>query len=103
MRKRVDHAEEMFITRRALQVSEARYRRLFEAAQDGVLLLNAETAQIEDVNPFLVSLLGYSHDELLGKKIWEVGVFKDTAMSKEAFLNLKERRYLRYDDLPLVA
>lgn len=98
-----DHAEEISLIHRALQVSEARYRRLFEAAQDGVLLLNAETAQIEDVNPFLVSLLGYSHDEFLGKKIWEVGVFKDTAMSKEAFINLKERRFLRYDDLPLVA
>lgn len=97
------HAEEISAIHRALQVSEARYRRLFEAAQDGVLLLNAETAQIEDVNPFLVNLLGYSHDEFLGKKIWELGAFKDTAMNKEAFINLKEKRFLRYDDLPLVA
>lgn len=51
----LDHAEEISLIHRALQISEARYRRLFEAVQDGVLLLNAETAQIEDVNPFLVS------------------------------------------------
>jgi PAS domain-containing protein len=33
----------------ALRISESRYRRLFETAQDGILLLNADTAQIEDV------------------------------------------------------
>ena len=64
-----------------MQVSESRYRRLFEAAKDGILLLNAETAQIEDVNPFLMDMLGYSHDEFLGKKIWEIGAFKDTVQN----------------------
>ena len=53
----------------ALRSSESRYRRLFEAAQDGILLINAETAQIEDVNPYLIDMLGYSHAELLGKKL----------------------------------
>ncbi len=52
---------------KALRVSESRYRRLFETAQDGILLLNADTAQIEDVNPFLIEMLGYSHAEFLGK------------------------------------
>ena len=88
---------------KALRVSEARYRRLFETAQDGILLLNAETAQIEDVNPFLVDMLGYSHEELLGKKIWEIGAFKDTALNVDAFLELQTKRYIRYDNLPLVA
>jgi len=86
---------------KALRVSEARYRRLFEAAQDGILLLNAQTAQIEDVNPFLVRLLGYSHEEFLGKKLWEIGCFKDTAISKEAFVELQERHYIRYENMPL--
>ena len=88
---------------RAMRTSEARYRRLFETAQDGILLLNAETAQIEDVNPFLINMLGYSHEEFLGKKIWELGAFKDTALSKDAFLELQEKRFIRYDDLPLVS
>lgn len=86
---------------KALRVSEARYRRLFEAAQDGILLLNAQTAQIEDVNPYLVKLLGYSHEEFLGKKLWEIGCFKDTAVSKEAFAELQERHYIRYENIPL--
>ncbi|NDU87613.1 MAG: HD domain-containing protein [Ferrovum sp.] len=86
-----------------MRVSEARYRRLFETAQDGILLLNAETAQIEDANPFLITMLGYSHTELMGKKIWEIGAFKDTALSQQTFMELQELHYIRYDDLPLVS
>jgi two-component system, cell cycle sensor histidine kinase and response regulator CckA len=85
----------------ALRRSETRYRRLFETARDGILLLNAVTAQIEDVNPYLVELLGYTHAELLGKKLWEVGAFADVAQSKEMFAVLQARGYVRYEDLPL--
>lgn len=88
-------------TFKALRVSESRYRRLFEAAQDGILLLNADTAQIEDVNPYLVDMLGYSHAEFLGKKLWEVGPFADVAESKGMFAELQEKGYVRYEDLPL--
>jgi diguanylate cyclase (GGDEF)-like protein/PAS domain S-box-containing protein len=84
-----------------LKISESRYRRLFETARDGILLLNAETAQIEDVNPFLIEMLGYSHEEFLGKKLWEVGSFADIAQSKEMFSELQTNGYVRYKDLPL--
>ena len=85
----------------ALRVSESRYRRLFESARDGILLLNSDTAQIEDVNPYLIELLGYSHAEFLGKKLWEVGPFADRAESKEMFAELQANGYVRYEDLPL--
>ena len=84
-----------------LRTSELRYRRLFETARDGILILNATTAEIDDVNPFLTDLLGYSHGELLGKKIWEVGAFADVKESKDKFSELQSRGYVRYDDLPL--
>jgi PAS domain S-box-containing protein len=84
-------------------MSEIRYRRLFEAAQDGILLLNAQTGDIEDANPFLTQMLGYSHDELLGRKLWEVGAFADVAKSTEMFERLQAEGYVRYDDLPLNA
>ena len=87
----------------ALAVSEMRYRRLFEAAEDGILLLNAESAQIEDVNPFLVQMLGYSYEEFLGKKIWELGAFADTALNKDAFVELQRKGFIRYENLPLVS
>ena len=85
----------------ALRVSESRYRRLFETARDGILLLNADTAHIEDVNPYLIEMLGYSHAEFLGKELWEVGPFADIAQSKDMFAQLQTTGYVRYDDLPL--
>ncbi len=88
---------------RALVASEARYRRLFETAQDGILIVDAVTGQIEDVNPFLLDLLGFSKQEYLGKKLWEVAAFKDSEASKSAFLELQNRGYIRYDNIPLHA
>jgi diguanylate cyclase (GGDEF)-like protein/PAS domain S-box-containing protein len=84
-----------------LRVSESRYRRLFETARDGILLLNADTAQIEDVNPYLVEMLGYTHKAFLGKKLWEVGPFADIPKSKEMFAIVQTVGYVRYEDLPL--
>ncbi|MCK9389949.1 MAG: sensor domain-containing diguanylate cyclase [Syntrophales bacterium] len=85
----------------ALQDSEKRYRRLFESAKDGILILDADTGKVVDVNPFLLQLLGYSYEELFGQHIWEIGVFKDIAASKDAFRVLQDNEYIRYDDLPL--
>ena len=85
----------------ALQDSEKRYRRLFESAKDGILILDADTGKVVDVNPFLMQLLGYSYDEFCGKYIWEIGAFKDIAASKDAFNILQENEYIRYEDLPL--
>jgi len=85
----------------ALKASEMRYRRLFETAQDGILILNADTGQIDDVNPFLTDMLGYTREQLLGNKLWEIGPFKDTQASKAEFRELQREAYVRYDDLPL--
>jgi PAS domain S-box-containing protein len=85
----------------ALQVSETRYRRLFETAQDGILILDADTGEIFDVNPFLIEMLGYSHETFLGKRLWEIGAFQDIEASKAAFSELQNKGYVRYEDLPL--
>ena len=84
-----------------LKDSELRYRRLFEAAQDGILIVDAVTGAITDVNPFLINMLGYSHEEFAGKRIWEVGAFRDIEASQNAFEALQENEYIRYEDLPL--
>jgi diguanylate cyclase (GGDEF)-like protein/PAS domain S-box-containing protein len=85
----------------ALRDSEARYRRLFETAKDGILILDAETGTITDSNPFLEQMLGYEHSEILGKKLWEIGPFKDAPASQVSFKELQSREYIRYEDLPL--
>jgi diguanylate cyclase (GGDEF)-like protein/PAS domain S-box-containing protein len=88
-------------TRLPVKTSELRYRRLFEAAQDGILILDAETGAITDVNPFLIKMLGYSREEFITKKLWEVGAFKDIEASQDAFQALQKNEYIRYEDLPL--
>ncbi len=84
-----------------LQISEIRYRRLFEAARDGILIINAYTRKITDVNPFLIEFLGYPRDEFIGKELWEIGLLKDAEASQESFKELAEKGFIRYEDLPL--
>ena len=91
-RQRMEHA---------LLASEVRYRRLFESAQDGILILDAESGCITDVNPFLVKLLGRSRNQFLGKQLWEIGLFRDAGKSRAAFKELQRTGYIRYEDLPL--
>ena len=90
-------------TKVALRTSELRYRRLFESAQDGILILDGESGEIIDANPFLLDLLNFQFREIIGLKLWEIGQFKDIAANKEAFQQLQENQYIRYEDLPLVA
>jgi two-component system CheB/CheR fusion protein len=85
----------------ALTISELRYRRLFEAAKDGILILDFDTGMIVDVNKYLVDLLEYSFDDLLRKHLWDVGIFKDIAASQNAFAELQKKELIRYENLPL--
>jgi PAS domain S-box-containing protein len=88
-------------TETAFAASELRYRRLFETAKDGILILDAETGMVVDVNPFLITTLGFSHEEFLSKAIWELGFFKDIWANAEKFAELKDKEYVRYEHLPL--
>jgi PAS domain S-box-containing protein len=85
----------------ALKVSELRYRRLFETAQDGILILNADSGKIDDVNPFLTDMLGYSREQLLGNRLWDIVPFKNVDASKAEFRELQRESYVRYEDVPL--
>ncbi len=86
---------------RALAHSEARYRRLFETAQDAILILEEESGKIIDANPFVIDLLEYSLDELIGRELWEIGLFSDKDESKAAMQMLQKEGYIRYEDMPL--
>lgn len=84
-----------------LKTSEKSYRRLFESAKDGILILDAISGKILDVNPFITEMLGYSYRELLGKELWEIGAFNNIAASKNAFIELQTKEYIRFEDMPL--
>ena len=88
-------------TEQALRGSELSYRRLFEAAKDGILILDADTGHISDVNPFLVKLLGFSHGEMVGKTVGEISPFKDIWSNQIMLERLQKNGYVRYHNLPL--
>src|SRR5580658_8127048 len=88
-------------TEQALRASEISYRRLFEAAKDGILILDVDTGRINDVNPFLFNLLGFSRSEMVGKTVGELSPFKDIEWNKVMFERLQKEGYVRYEDLPL--
>lgn len=88
-------------TMELLKTSEARYRRLFETAQDGILLLDAESGKITDVNPFMLHMLGHPLNHFIGRELWEIGIVRDEEASREAFRQLQEQSYVRYENLPL--
>jgi PAS domain S-box-containing protein len=109
--RQVDHLQRILLfieditdrreSQAAMRASEIRYRRLFEAARDGILILDPTTRKITDANPFMSELLGYPHDELLGKELWEIGLLKDEKASRSAFRQLQKKHFIRYEDLPL--
>jgi PAS domain S-box-containing protein len=92
---------EQNLAEEAGRASELRYRRLFESARDGILILNENSGKIIDVNPYVIEMLGYSKEELLGKELWQIGTVEDINASKAASLQLQTEGYVRYEDLPL--
>jgi PAS domain S-box-containing protein len=85
----------------ALIVSEERYRRLFETALDGILIIDADSGHITDVNPILMEMLGYAHKEFIGRALWRFGAFKDIQKTKSTFQKLLRNGHIRYERLPL--
>jgi len=83
--------------------SDERYRRLFESAKDGILFLDANNGVIIDVNPFMIEMLGYSHDQFLGKHLWDLGFFRNIVENKDKFFELQEKEYTRYEDITFEA
>lgn len=83
--------------------SEENYRRLFETAHDGILILDAGTGQIIDANAFIVELLGFSIEEFVGKRLWEIAPFRDKLASQAAFRTLQHEGFISYSDLPLTS
>lgn len=88
-------------SKQVVLASELKYRRLFEAAQDGILILEADTGRITDANPYLIELLGCSLSEMIGKTVGELSPFKDLESHKIMLERLQKGGKVCYEDLPL--
>jgi PAS domain S-box-containing protein len=80
-----------------LKQSEVRYRRLFEAAYDGIIILDPTTREITDVNPFMLSLLAAARGDVLGKRLYEIGIFPDKARCEVALGKIAASAAVRFD------
>jgi PAS domain S-box-containing protein len=97
------HEAERKLTTNKLIASELRYRRLFESTKDGILVLDAETGDVVDVNPYLIKMLSYAHKDFIGKKVWDMPFFKEILSNKHCFIELQRKKYHRFENLPLTA
>ena len=97
----IEDVTERLESREALRMSENRFRRLFEAASDGILLVDPISRKIIDANPFMTELLGYTTDEFIEKELWQIGLIKDEPSSHAAFRELQEKHFIHYEHLPL--
>src|ERR1035437_2665082 len=97
----IEDITERKLAEEALNISETRYRSLFESAKDGILILDSETGRIVDVNPILINMLGYSKEQFINKTIWEIGIFKDIVANQDNYVEFQKKGYNRYEHLPL--
>jgi PAS domain S-box-containing protein len=82
-----------------LHHSELRFRRLFQSATDGLLILDADTGKVLDANTVVAGMVGMEPEEMLGKELFEIGIYKDAEQNEQELRQLREERYLRHENL----
>ena len=84
-----------------LKDSEERYRRLFETADDGILLLEKHELKIRHANPAITATLGYSNEDCIGKDLKDIGFPDDIGTVNEIMQTLDKDGILYFKDFPL--
>jgi PAS domain S-box-containing protein len=86
----IDDVTDQRLAGEKIRSSETQYRRLFETSREAIWLLDEDSGAILDVNPFALQLFGYSREEFLGKKPWELGLYVDPGRAVARFENLRK-------------
>ncbi len=84
-----------------LSESEERYRRLFETAKDGIVLLEKSNGHITHVNPAAEKMFGYSSKECSGKRLQDIGVMFDMGDFQTIMQDLNRNGIINYTDVPV--
>lgn len=85
------------------QEAEVRYQRLFETAKDGMLLFDAETERLTDVNPYFLELTGYGRERLAGCRLSEMKAFGDAGEAWDIIREARAHEIVRRDGVVLRA
>lgn len=89
------------LLKKKLKESEIRFRRLYESAKEGIIILDYKTGIITDANPSIIKILSYPVNEIRGKKLWEIGLFSNKEEWETAFKELKNKGYILFENLSL--
>jgi len=81
--------------------SEEQYRRLFETASDGIVLLEKREGKITHANPAAEKMLGYNTKESIGNKLQDIGISLGMDDFQTIMQNLNKTGILNYDDVPV--
>ncbi|MBN1913199.1 MAG: PAS domain S-box protein [Candidatus Omnitrophica bacterium] len=84
-----------------LTEAEERYRRAFETSRDGLLLVHKTEANILNSNESAQELLGYTKEEFLKKKLWEIGMIRDDKDFQETVSRLERDGVIHYEETPV--
>jgi two-component system CheB/CheR fusion protein len=83
------------------EAAEVQYRRLFESAKDGIIVVNGTTGLVLDVNPFFLELTRYSRLEIVGLPFWEIPPFRKAEEGRRLVPESREREVTYFDSVRL--
>jgi PAS domain S-box-containing protein len=82
-----------------LTESEERYRRIFETASDGIVLIEKHEGHIAYANQAVETIFGYSKEECIGKKLQDIGIPIDMSDFPALMQSLNKNGVLNYDNV----
>ncbi|MDQ6699020.1 MAG: PAS domain S-box protein, partial [Acidobacteriota bacterium] len=74
-----------------------RYRRVFETAKDGIIVLDGTTAEILEVNERITEMFGHTEDKFVGRKIWDAPPLRSHDVGRRIFLGLQRQEVFRLE------
>ena len=83
------------------EAAEIRFQRLFETAKDAMMIVEAETGIVLDVDPYLLSCTGFAREDVVGKKLAEAGPFLDMIEASTLISSLTDSETIRHDEIEL--
>jgi two-component system cell cycle sensor histidine kinase/response regulator CckA len=99
----IDDVTDRRLAGEKLRTSETQYRRLFETSREAIWLLDEDSGEILDVNPFALQLFGYSREEFLGRKPWELPLYVEPSRAVARFENLRKSGHTVETGLEMLA